>query len=95
MDEKIKVELERKAVDIFEERRVELELSVDALAAKLYPDIPISNARMTLNRLRKAQVTGKPKRLLYGDFIDLCIALNLSPERIMAQTILEVVEVKK
>ena len=94
MDEAVRIALERKAVDIFEAKRLEIGMSIDALAAKLYPDVPIANARMTLNRLRKPQVTGKPKRLLYGDFIDMCIALNEPPERIVAQTILETLKGK-
>ena len=92
MEESMRVELERKAVEIFESKRESLGMTVDALALKLYPDVPLANARMTLNRLRKPQVTGKPKRLLYGDFIDMCIALDLSPERVIAQTILETLE---
>lgn len=92
MEESMRVELERKAVEIFEAKREALGLTVDALASKLYPDVPLANARMTLNRLRKPQVTGKPKRLLYGDFIDMCIALGLPPERVIAQTILETLE---
>jgi hypothetical protein len=94
MDNNMRVELERRAVEIFEDKRVALGISVDALAAKLYPEVPISNARMTLNRLRKPQVTGKPKRLLFGDFIDMCIALDLVPERIVTQAITEVLEKK-
>ena len=94
MDNDMRVELERRAVEIFEDKRIALGISVDALAAKLYPEVPVSNARMTLNRLRKPQVTGKPKRLLFGDFIDMCIALDLVPERIVTQAITEVLEKK-
>ena len=90
MDDKMRIELERKAVDIFEQRRISKGLSVDALAAKLYPDMPLANARMNLNRLRKPQVNGKPKRLLFSDFIDLCLALDMTPERVMAQAITSV-----
>lgn len=92
MDEKMRIELERCAVGIFERRREEKGMTVDALAAKLYPELPIQNARMQLNRLRLPQATGKPKRLLYGDFIDMCIALELIPERVLSQTITEIVE---
>ena len=92
MEEAMRVELERKAVEIFEEKRIALGLTVDALAEKLYPNVPLANARMNLNRLRKPQVTGKPKRLSYGDFIDLCIALDLPPERTVARTVLETLE---
>ena len=92
MDETVRIELERKAVAVFEAERMRKEMSIDALAAKLYPEMPIANARMTLNRLRKPQVTGKPKRLVYGDFIDMCLALDLIPERVVSQTILEVIE---
>lgn len=95
MEEQMRVDIERYAVEIFEKRRIDKGLSIDALATTLYPDVPIANARMTLNRLRKPQVTGKPKRLLYGDFIDLCIALDLVPERVIAQTITAVIEAKK
>ena len=90
MDDKMRIDLERKAVEIFEQRRISKGLSVDALAAKLYPDIPLPNARMNLNRLRKPQVNGKPKRLLFSDFIDLCLALDMTPERVMAQAITSV-----
>ena len=90
MDERMRVAFERRAVEIFEKRRKERKMTIDALAAKLYPELPVQNARMHLNRLRKPQVTGKPKRLLYGDFIDMCMALELPPERVLAQTILEV-----
>lgn len=92
MDEKMRIDLERRAVELFEKRREEKGMTVDALAAKLYPELPIQNARMHLNRLRLPQATGKPKRLLYGDFIDMCLALDLIPERVLAQTITEVVE---
>ena len=95
MEEAMRVEMERRAVEIFERRRVEKGLTVDALAKKLYPDIPIANARMAINRLRKPQVTGKPKRLLYGDFIDMCLALELVPERVIAQTITDILEAEK
>lgn len=92
MEEQMRVDLERKAVELFEKKRLALGLSVDALAARLYPDVPIANARMNLNRLRKPQVNGKPKRLLFGDFIDLCLALDLVPERVISQTITEIIE---
>ena len=92
MEEQMRVDLERKAVELFEQKRLALGLSVDALAARLYPDMPIANARMNLNRLRKPQVNGKPKRLLFGDFIDLCIALDLVPERVISQTITAILE---
>lgn len=92
MDEKMRVDLERRAVALFEKRREEKGMTVDALAAKLYPELPIQNARMHLNRLRLPQVTGKPKRLLYGDFIDMCLALDMIPERVLSQTIMDVVE---
>lgn len=94
MDEETRVSLERKAVEIFEKERIEINMTVDGLASMLYPDIPLPNARMTLNRLRKPQMTGKPKRLLYGDFIDMCIALKIPPERVVAQTVLEVLKSK-
>ncbi|MDD2966633.1 MAG: hypothetical protein PHN64_03940 [Desulfovibrionaceae bacterium] len=92
MDDTMRVNLERRAVEIFENKRIALGMSVDALAAKLYPEVPLANARMTLNRLRKAQVTGKPKRLLFGDFIDMCAALDLIPERVVTQAVTEVLE---
>ena len=92
MEEQMRVDLERKAGELFEKKRLALGLSVDALAARLYPDVPIANARMNLNRLRKPQVNGKPKRLLFGDFIDLCLALDLVPERVISQTITEIIE---
>lgn len=94
MDEDVRIALERKAVEIFEQKRKELGLTVDALAGRLYPDTSLANARMTLNRLRKPQVTGKPKRLLFSDFIDMCMALDLPPERVLAQTIMEILEGK-
>ena len=92
MDEKMRVDLERRAVALFEKRREEKGMTVNALAAKLHPELPIQNARMHLNRLRLPQVTGKPKRLLYGDFIDMCLALDMIPERVLSQTIMDVVE---
>lgn len=92
MEEQMRVALERKAVELFEQKRIEKGLSVDALAARLYPDVPIANARMNLNRLRKPQVNGKPKRLLFGDFVDLCIALDMIPERVISQTITAIIE---
>lgn len=88
----MRVDLERRAVALFEKRREEKGMTVDALAAKLYPELPIQNARMRLNRLRLPQVTGKPKRLPYGDFIDMCLALDMIPERVLSQTIMDVVE---
>ena len=90
MEEAMKVELERRVVELFEARRLEKKLTIDDLAKKLYPTIPLANARMNINRLRKPQVNGKPKRLSYGDFIDMCIALDLVPERVIAQTILSI-----
>lgn len=95
MEEKMRVALERKAVELFEKKRLDKGLSVEALAARLYPDVPAVNARMNLNRLRKPQINGKPKRLSFGDFIDLCIALDMVPERIVSQTITEVLEQEK
>ena len=92
MEEQMRVDLERKAVELFEQKRIEKGLSVDALAAQLYPEVPIANARMNLNRLRKPQVNGKPKRLLFGDFVDLCIALDMVPERVISQTITAIIE---
>ena len=92
MDEKMRVDLDRRAVALFEKRREEKGMTVNALAAKLHPELPIQNARMHLNRLRLPQVTGKPKRLLYGDFIDMCLALDMIPERVLSQTIMDVVE---
>ena len=64
-------------------------MTIDDLARRLYPNLPIAIAiaRMNVNRLRKAQVNGKPKRLLFGDFVDMCLALDLIPERVIAQTV--------
>ena len=89
MEETMKVALERKVVEVFEARRLEKKMTIDDLARRLYPNLPIAiaNARMNVNRLRKAQVNGKPKRLLFGDFVDMCLALDLIPERVIAQTI--------
>ncbi|MBQ7456166.1 MAG: hypothetical protein IJS54_00940 [Desulfovibrio sp.] len=87
MEETMKVALERKVVEVFEARRLEKKMTIDDLARRLYPNLPIANARMNVNRLRKPQVNGKPKRLLFGDFVDICLALDLIPERVIAQTV--------
>ena len=87
MEETMKVALERKVVEVFEARRLEKKMTIDDLARRLYPNLPIANARMHVNRLRKPQVNGKPKRLLFGDFVDICLALDLIPERVIAQTV--------
>lgn len=87
MQERAREELERRAVELFEARRKELGLTVDAVARRLYPGAPIASARMNINRLRLPQATGKPKRLVYGDFIALCLALDLEPERVLAETV--------
>ncbi len=87
MEETMKVALERKVVEVFEVRRLEKKMTIDDLARRLYPNLPIANARMNVNRLRKPQVNGKPKRLLFGDFVDMCLALDLIPERVIAQTV--------
>ena len=60
MEEKMRVAQERKAVELFEKRRFDKGLSVEALAVRLYPDAPAANARMNLNRLRNPQINGKP-----------------------------------
>lgn len=95
MEERMRVALERKAMEPFEERRLDKGLSVKALAVCLYPDVSAANARMSLSRLREPQINDRPKRLLFGDFVDLCATLDMVPKRIVSQTIAEVLEQEK
>lgn len=77
------IEIERNIIDIFDRRRLELKMSIQALGEKVYPSDP--SPYMRIQGLRKPQANGKPKRLPVGDFMALCEALELDHVRVLIE----------
>ena len=75
------IEIERAIVDIFDARRDELGMSIEAFGKKVYPQDP--SPRMRIQSLRKPQANGKPRRLPVGDFIAMCEALGMDHVRVL------------
>ena len=75
------VEIERNIVEIFDTRRQELKMSLDAFGKKIYPNAP--SPYMRIQSLRKPQANGKPRRLPVGDFMAMCEALGLDHVRVL------------
>lgn len=81
MDEEMIVDIERRVMDILEEKRKALGLSETALGQLAYPNEP--NPRQRIQALRIKRGNGKPQRLRLGDFVALCRALELEPGKIL------------
>lgn len=77
------VEIERNIIDIFDKKRQELKMSIQALGEKVYPNDP--SPYMRIQGLRKPQANGKPRRLPVGDFIAICDALELDHVRVLIE----------
>lgn len=75
------VQIERNIVEIFDARRTELKMSIEALGKKVYPNDP--SPYMRIQGFRKPQANGKPRRLPVGDFMAMCQALNLDHVRVL------------
>lgn len=77
------LEIERNIMEIFDRRRAELKLSIQALGEKVYPNDP--SPYMRIQGLRKPQSNGKPRRLPVGDFMALCKALEIDHVRVLIE----------
>ena len=77
------VEIERNIVELFEARRKDLNMSIEALGKRVYPNDP--SPYMRIQGFRKPQANGKPRRLPVGDFMALCEALNLDHVRVLIE----------
>jgi hypothetical protein len=75
------IEIERNIVDIFDARRTELCMTLDAFGKKVYP--ADHSPYMRIQSLRKPQANGKPRRLPVGDFLAMCEALELDHVRVL------------
>ncbi len=75
------IEIERNIIEIFEKRRAELKMSIEAVGKAVYPNDP--SPYMKMQTLRKPQKNGKPRRLPVGDFMALCQALQLDHVRVL------------
>jgi len=75
------VQIERNIVEIFDARRTELKMSIEALGKKVYPNDPIPYMRF--QGFLKPQANGKPRRLPVGDFMAMCQALELDHVRVL------------
>lgn len=73
--------IEQEAIAFIDEKRKEArpKMTIDALASAVFPGIPISNARMVLQRMRKPQANGKTRSVSLGEFVEMTRALKLSP----------------
>ena len=79
------VEIERNVVQIFDDRRTELKMSIEALGKKVYPNAP--SPYMKIQALRKPQKDGKPRRLTLGEFVAICEALGLDHVRVLIDAV--------
>ena len=75
------VEIERNIMEIFEARRSELKMSIEALGKGVYPNE--ASPYMKVQSLRKPQKNGKPRRLPVGDFMAFCEVLQLDHVRVL------------
>lgn len=94
MSEEVRVKIEQAAMAYFDEKRLakQPKMSVDALARAVFPDAP--NARMIIQRMRKPQANGKTRSMSLGEFIDLAVALGISPMEAFAAVLNRVEETK-
>lgn len=83
MEQARMIEIERNIIEIFDKRRQELGMSLQALGGKVYPNDP--SPYMRIQGLRKPQANGKPRRLPVGDFMALCEALQLDHVRVLIE----------
>lgn len=89
-NEEQRIVCERMMYQAIERRRRELGLTIDELSRRVYPHASRASASMNYIRMHKPQYsTGKPKRLLIGEFIAYCQALELCPERVVARVMYE------
>ena len=87
MNEARQVEMENWVVDFIDERRKKNGMTIDQLAAEVYPGVPTPSARMRIQGLRKPQgANGKRKRLLYSEFLLMAKAVGLTPSEVVTLT---------
>ena len=79
MEEDLQVRIEQEAMRLFDEIRKEKKpkISVEALAAIVFPGVP--NSRMIIQRMRKPQGNGKTRAMSLGEFVKISRALGKSP----------------
>jgi hypothetical protein len=81
MSEDLIVRIEQEAMKFIDEKRNSLvpKVSIDALAQKVFPGLPLANARMIIHRMRHKQSNGKTRAVSLGEFVKMARALNMSP----------------
>ena len=76
--------MERRVIEILDDRRKELGMSVKDWAKQVYPGLKPAAAQMRLQNLRSPMsVNGKCKRLTYTDFVMLSSAVRISPAEVI------------
>ena len=87
MKEARQSEMEAWVIDFIDERRKKIGMTIDQLASQVYPDIPVSAARMRIQGLRRPQAMNKKrKRLLYSEFVLMSRAVGLTPSEVVTLT---------
>lgn len=95
MDETMRPTLEQAVAQyLFVDARQKANLSIDKLAAKVWPDQTVESSRMKIHRFMKPQINGKPKNMYLFDFIRYCEALDIDPVRALTEILLEVERAK-
>lgn len=81
MSEDLIVRIEQEAIKVIDEKRESLapKVPIDELARRVFPDLPLQNARMVIQRMRKPQSNGKTRSVSLGEFVKMAKALGMSP----------------
>ncbi|MBQ9407442.1 MAG: hypothetical protein IJU37_11990 [Desulfovibrio sp.] len=79
MPEDLRSMIEQEAMHIIDERRKAQKMTIDDLAARLYPDKTIPAARMMIQRLRTPQGSKPPRKMDLGEYVELTRAVGLDP----------------
>lgn len=92
MSDELQMKIEAAIIQIFEEKRLALGLSEQALGSKVYPNSP--NARSRIHSLRVPQGNGKPRRLPTGELVDIARALGMNPVQLLGSVLEKFEETK-
>jgi hypothetical protein len=90
MPEDLRMAIEETAMRLIDERRRQSKITIDTLASTLYPDKPIANARMMIQRLRLPQGDNGPRKMNLGEFVELSHAVGIDPVRALSTVLQEI-----
>ena len=85
MTEELQRMIEQAIIEVLVARRKEKGLSAEELGKRVFPGA--ANARMKVQTLTQKQGNGKPRSLKVGEFVNLAMALELDPVRVLGNVL--------